>query len=107
MRADKVHVEYLAKARALDRKWCGTPVGQGAIGPIEQRLVSYGRVAGVVFGYFGEMSKDATDLLTFAAGEIAARTWEKESSSTSLDAASAVMSLFWNVIYISILVKTT
>ena len=61
------------------------------IGPIERRLVSYGRVAGVVFGYFGEMSKDASDLLTFAAGEIAARTWEKESSSTCLDAASAVM----------------
>jgi hypothetical protein len=90
-RADKVHAEYLAKARHLDRKWCGTPIGQGAIGPVEQRLVSYGRVAGVVFGYFGEMSKDACGLLTFAAGEIAARTWEKESSCTSLDAASAVM----------------
>ena len=37
------------------------------------------------------MSKDASDLLTFAAGEIAARTWEKGSSCTSLDAASAVM----------------
>ena len=61
------------------------------IGPIERRLVSYGRVAGVVFGYYGEMSKDASDLPTLAAGEIAARTWEKESSSTSLDAASAVM----------------
>ena len=52
MRADKVHAEYLAKARALDRKWCGTPVGQGVIGPIERRLVSYGWVAGVVFGYY-------------------------------------------------------
>ena len=30
-------------------------------------------------------------MITFAAGEIAARTWEKESSCTSLDAASAVM----------------
>ena len=61
------------------------------IGPIERRLVSYGRVAGVVFGYFGEMSKDASDLLTFAAGEIAARTWEKESAGASLDAASALI----------------
>ena len=37
------------------------------------------------------MSKAASDILSFAAGEIAARTWEKESSSTSLDAASVVM----------------
>ena len=74
MRADKVHAEYLAKARALDRKWCGTPIGRGVIGPIERRLVSYGRVAGVDFGYYGEMSKDASELLSFAAGEIAART---------------------------------
>ena len=74
-------------------KWCGTPVGQGAVGPIERRLVSYGRVAppGVVFGYYGEMSKDASELLAFAAGEIAARTLEKESAGASLDAASALM----------------
>ena len=90
-RADKVHEEYLAKAKALDRKWCGTPLGQGVKGPIEQRLGSFGRVAGLVFGFFGEMSKDASDILSFAAGEIAARSWEKESSSTSLDAASVVM----------------
>ncbi len=81
----------MAKARNLDRRWCGTPIGQGVIGPVEQRLVSYGRVAGVVFGYFGEMSNDACGLLTFAAGEIAARTWEKESAGASLDAASALM----------------
>jgi len=53
--------------------------------------VSYGRVAGVVFGYYGEMSKDASELLSFAAGKIAARTWEKESAGASLDAASARM----------------
>jgi len=53
MRADKVHAEYLAKARALDRnlvrKWCGTPLGQGLVGPVERRLVSFGQVAGIVF----------------------------------------------------------
>ena len=42
-------------------------------------------------GYYGEMSKDACELLAFAAGEIAARTWEKESAGASLDAASARM----------------
>ena len=71
----------------------GTPVGQGVVGPVERRLGSFGRVAGIVFGYYGEMSKDASELLAFAAGEIAARTWEMESESAgaSLDAASALM----------------
>ena len=54
MRADKVHKEYLAKARALDRKWCSTPLGQGLVGPAERRLVSFGRVAGIVLGYYLE-----------------------------------------------------
>ena len=98
MRADKVHAEYLAKARALDWKWCGAAArrsgrgaGQGVVGPVERRLVSFGRVPGIVFGYYGEMSKDASELLAFAAGEIAARTWEMESAGASLDAASALM----------------
>ena len=60
-RAAAVNSEYLHKARALDRQLLG--VQNGATGPVEQKLRSFGHVRGLVFGSWGEGSADITWLL--------------------------------------------
>eukprot|EP00973_Karenia_brevis_P035749 4932739-Karenia_brevis.AAC.1 len=54
-RADALPAEHLAKARVLDRRFCGTVEGQ--VGAVEQRLAAYGPVRGLVFGHYAEASE--------------------------------------------------
>ena len=54
-RSGELHQEYLNKARAVDQQYVGTL--PGVVGPVEQKLLSYERVQGVVFGAFGEASE--------------------------------------------------
>ena len=60
-RAGELNAEYLAKARRTDQNYCGTP--QGAVGPVETKLGSLGRVHGIVIGAFGEASDDLHSLI--------------------------------------------
>ena len=47
-RARALPAEYAAKAREVDRRYCGTP--EGTTGPVEMRLRSFEPVRGLVFG---------------------------------------------------------
>ena len=60
VRAGKLPAEYLAKARAVDRRQ-GTAPGQ--LGRVEAKLVSLGEVRGLVAGAWGEVSDDVHGLL--------------------------------------------
>ena len=60
-RAGELPQEYLAKARKTDRKYCGTL--PETTGPVETKLVSMGKVEGLVFGAFGEASQATHSLL--------------------------------------------
>ena len=60
-RAGELQAEYLRKARNTDRAHCGT--AEGAVGPVETKLVSMGAVRGVVFGAFGECSEPLHELI--------------------------------------------
>ena len=62
VRSDQLNGEYLAKARAADRR---QGVRDGEVGRVEAKLVSLGDVRGVVAGQFGEVSED-THLLVSA-----------------------------------------
>ena len=62
VRAAQLQGEYLTKARAADRIQ-GVP--QGEVGRVEAKLVSLGKVEGVVAGQFGEVS-EATHALVAA-----------------------------------------
>ena len=62
VRAAQLQGEYLTKARAADRRQ-GVP--QGEVGRVEAKLVSLGKVEGVVAGQFGEVS-EATHALVAA-----------------------------------------
>ena len=54
IRANQLHQSYVAKARATDRTYCGTPDGE--MGPVERKLATMGEVEGLVVGAFGEVS---------------------------------------------------
>ena len=60
VRAAQLQGEYLAKARATDRRQ-GTPEGQ--VGRVEEKLGSLGEVRGVVAGQWGEVSQAVHYLL--------------------------------------------
>lgn len=59
-RADLLQGEYERKARAADRRQ-GVP--EGEVGRVEQKLVSLGKIAGIVLGNFGEVSQATHSLL--------------------------------------------
>ena len=46
IRAGQLHQSYVAKARATDRAYCGTP--EDTVGPVERKLASMGEVEGLV-----------------------------------------------------------
>ena len=60
-RAAGLHAEYCDKARATDTRYCGTSLGE--TGPVLHKLLSYGRVRGLVFGAWGEGTEDLERLL--------------------------------------------
>ena len=65
IRAGQLHQSYVAKARATDRTYCGTP--EGAVGPVERKLASMGEVEGIVVGAFGEISSATHALINHMA----------------------------------------
>ena len=52
---------YRAKARKAEKKYGNTPEGQ--IGRMEQKLLSFGKVRGLVVGAWGEISEDFKSLM--------------------------------------------
>ena len=65
IRAHQLHQSYVAKARATDQTYCGTPDGE--MGPVERKLASMGEVKGLVVGAFGEVSADTHALISHLA----------------------------------------
>ena len=59
-RADLLQGEYERKARAADRR---QGVLEGVVGRVEQKLMSLGKIAGIVVGNFGEVSEATHSLL--------------------------------------------
>ena len=60
-RANLLQGEYTAKARKADKKYGNTPEGQ--IGRMEQKLLRFGKVRGLVVGAWGEISEDFKSLM--------------------------------------------
>ena len=61
VRADQLQGEYVAKARAADRRQ-NVPEAAG-VGRVEQKLLSLGPIQGIVAGQFGEVSEATHSLL--------------------------------------------
>jgi hypothetical protein len=60
-RAGQLHREYQEKARKTDRDFGG--VEEGRVGPVENKLLSFPTVQGIVFGSFGEASEAVHSLV--------------------------------------------
>ena len=60
-RAKLLQGEYQAKARKADRRYGNTPIG--TVGCMEQKLLNFGAVKGLVVGGWGELSEDFKMLL--------------------------------------------
>ena len=65
IRAGQLQQSYVAKARATDQAYCGTP--DGTVGPVERKLASMGEVEGLVVGAFGEVSAATHALISHMA----------------------------------------
>ena len=61
VRARALPQEYRRKLASLDEKHHGVP--RGTVGPLVQRLESWGQLKGLVVGQFGEGSQDLHSLL--------------------------------------------
>ena len=49
---------------------------RGPVGPVEQRLLWFTTVRGLVFGAYGEASADVHDLISTCADQMAQRQWQ-------------------------------
>ena len=69
VRADKLPKEYQSKAHNLDKAYNG--VSDDQVGPVEQKLNSFGNLLCLVVGQFGDCSQDLQNLLkTFAESRV-------------------------------------
>ena len=75
-----VWADYQRHARELDRRF--SPAGQS---PILQRLQSFGRTRGLVFGAYGEASADVHDLLSLAATAQAEHLWRESGARSAAE----------------------
>jgi hypothetical protein len=87
-RQDKVNKEYAKKAEKVDSKFNGTPQGQQ--GPVAAKLSSFGRVHGLIFGAFGDVSKDVVDLVHYTAEHAAPHRWREMGAASSKDARNVL-----------------
>jgi len=87
-RAASVPQESRNKALRLDHQHCGSP--EGTPGPVTQKLASYGRIRGLVFGAFGEASPDVHELAEVLATSSASRQWVRMGSRDPLEAAATL-----------------
>ena len=60
-RAEEIHDIYVDKARSADQRYGG--VAEGEQGRVEAKLLSYPKVAGLVFGNWGEASEAVHSLI--------------------------------------------
>ena len=73
IRQDRVTRECHAHSKKLDMKYNATAVDQ--VGPCETKLQNYGRVRGLIFGTFGELSHDTHDIFEKIGEGQALRDW--------------------------------
>ena len=85
-RAQKVNRDYLRAARNLDRRHSAAGTT-----PIEDRLKSFTEVRGLVFGAYGEASRDVHLLLGVCATEIAKKRWREMGARTLEEARGFII----------------
>jgi hypothetical protein len=83
----RVWADYQRHARELDSRF--SPAGTQ---PILQRLQSFGRTRGLVFGAYGEASADVHDLLAASATALADDMWREAGARTASEMRAVLIS---------------
>ena len=94
LRQDQVTRECHAHAKKLDIKYNGTTTQQ--VGPCETKLRNYGRVRGLIFGAFGELSHDTHEIVEKIGESQALRDWRVMGSRTPLEARAVLVETIIN-----------
>ena len=82
-----IWADYQRHARELDSRH--SPAGTQ---PILQRLRSFGRTRGLVFGAYGEASADVHDLITLSATTQAEQMWRESGARTATEMRAVLIS---------------
>eukprot|EP00040_Diaphanoeca_grandis_P005562 m.33404 g.33404 ORF g.33404 m.33404 type:complete len:294 (-) comp16814_c0_seq1:25-906(-) len=88
-RASTINHEYITKAKKLDQLHHNA--NPDDIGPVEQKLRSYGQVLPATFGHFGEINKEFTTLLQTIAMTGATRDYRNMFVNTPTEASGILM----------------
>jgi len=92
-REARVTHDYTHHARELDRRFHRHDYrSTHTAGPVEQRLLSFTTVRGLVFGGFGEASADVHDLISVAADRQAQRQWQLAGARSATEMRSFLVS---------------
>ena len=89
-RQQAVNTDYIRHARHLDTMYMDTAPGD--IGPVQRRLLEFGRVQGVVVGRYAEASSFVKKFLSQCASNIASHTWMEMGSRSPVEARSIISS---------------
>ena len=73
-RAAEVHPDYVKKCKLKDREINNTP--EGVMGPMMTKLLSYGRVKGLVVGPHGEGSADLHEFVESIISAATQKRWK-------------------------------
>ena len=87
-RAVRVHNDYVDHAQTIDQQCCQTR--RGTVGPVERKLASYGKVQGLIFGPFGEVSAEVRRLVVHAANSVSAHHHQTMGARTAEKAKAAM-----------------
>ena len=89
LRQDRVTRECQAHPKRLDMKYNNMALND--VGPCERKLRNYGRVRGLIFGAFGELSHDTQDIVNKIGESQALRDWRVMGSRTPLEARAVLV----------------
>ena len=94
-RAGRVHGEYHRKARKADERYNGfdhAAAGAGSMGPIQQRLTSFGQIRALVIGPRAECSSDLHGLVDAMAEVGAEASWRRMGARSVIGARGVIKS---------------
>ena len=94
LRQDRVMKECSTHAKQLDIKYNGTNINE--VGPCETKLRNFGRVHGLIFGAYGEVSRDTQDIVEKMGEAQALRDWRVMGSRTPLEARAVLVETIIN-----------
>ena len=98
-RAAEVHPDYVKKCKLKDREINNTP--EGVMGPMMTKLMSYGRVKGLVVGPHGEGSADLHEFVESIISAATQKRWKTMGAENSAHARPVISNFIYKFLGIT------